>query len=58
MINIDELNKIVDEKQKRKNEIYDSILKKCHARIKKSAHVDNTKCTFYQIPNYIYGVPF
>ena len=32
MINIDEQKKIVDEKQKRKNEIYDS--KKCHARIK------------------------
>lgn len=57
MINIDELNKIVDDKQKRKNMIYDSILQKCHSRIKKSAHVDSSKFTFFQIPNYIYGVP-
>ena len=57
MINIDELNKIVDEKQKKKNKIYDTILQMCHSRIKKSAHVDNKKCTFFQIPNYIYGVP-
>ena len=34
MINIDELNKINEERNKRRLETYDKVLKKCHERIK------------------------
>ena len=58
LINIDELNKIVDNKQKRKNMIYDTILQKCHSRIKTTARLNNNmNFCFYSVPKYIFGIP-
>ena len=36
MINIDELNRINEDRDKRRLETYDKVLKKCHERIKLS----------------------
>ena len=38
MINIDELNRINEDRDKRRLETYDKVLKKCHERIKTVAH--------------------
>ena len=58
MINIDELNKINADRHVRRLEIYDSVLKKCHERIKTVAHSPKggTFC-FYIVPTYIFGIP-
>ena len=58
MINIDELNKINEDRDKRRLETYDKILKKCHERIKTVAHSPKggTFC-FYVVPAYVFGVP-
>tara|TARA_B100000242_G_C42899408_1_gene417181 strand:+ start:164 stop:592 length:429 start_codon:yes stop_codon:yes gene_type:complete len=57
MINIDDLNSKMKKKQDDKNKIYDTILKKCHYRIKKTADVDNVKFCFFNIPRYVFGSP-
>ena len=58
MINIDELNKINEDRHKRRLEIYDKVLKKCHERIKTVAHSPKggTFC-FYVVPSILFGVP-
>ena len=58
MINIDELNKINEDRHKRRLEIYDKVLKKCHERIKTVAHSPKggTFC-FYVFPSILFGVP-
>ena len=58
MINIDELNIINEDRYKRRLEIYDNVLKKCHERIKTVAHSPRggTFC-FYIVPTYIFGIP-
>ena len=58
MINIDELNRIREEKIERKKNTYETILKKCHNRIKIVANShNNLGCCFFQVPKYIYGLP-
>ena len=57
MINIDELNDTIKEKEKKKNIIYDEILKKCHNKIKLTAKNNSHGYCFYTIPNYVYGSP-
>ena len=57
IINIDELNSIQQSKKKYKEEIYETILLKCHCRIKLSAKTNDFGCCFYSIPKYIYGMP-
>ncbi len=58
MINIDELNKINEERYKRRLEIYDKVLQRCHERIKTVAFSPRggTFC-FYIVPNILFGVP-
>ena len=58
MINIDELNKINEDRDKVKKDIYNKVLIKCHEKIKKTAKLPgrNTHC-FYVVPTYIYGIP-
>ena len=58
MINIDELHNINKIRLKKRLEIYDDVLKKCHKKIKKTSLTPkgSTFC-FYIIPNYVYGIP-
>jgi len=58
MININDLHKINDERQKFKITVYDKILKKCHERIKfVSKTPKGANFCFYVVPNIVYGVP-
>lgn len=56
MINIQDLNRRRREKQKRDLEIYQRVLKRCHNRIRLSAHKMGTQCVF-TVPQYIAGLP-
>lgn len=56
MINIHDLNKRRREKRKRDLEIYQRVLKRCHNRIRLSAHKMGTQCVF-TVPQYIAGLP-
>ena len=58
MINIDELHNINTRRLKNRLKIYDDVLKKCHIKIKKTAHTPkgSTFC-FYIMPNYVFGIP-
>ena len=57
MIDINELNREIEKKDKLKQDIYELILEKCHVRIKTSSTSNNLGYCFYIIPRYIYGVP-
>ena len=57
MLNIDELNNNIKQKEKKQNMIYDKILKKCHHKIKKTSETTTVGFCFYIIPEYIYGFP-
>ena len=57
MININELNSKIKQKEIDKEKIFEEILIKCHKRIKKSANQYNSHYCFYVIPRYVYGVP-
>lgn len=57
MININDLNDKIKQKEIEKKQIYEKILIMVHNRIKKTASVHNSYCCFYSIPNYIYGIP-
>ena len=57
MLNLDDLNSRINNKNKIKIEIYENILKNCHKRIKLSAETNNDGFCFYSIPRYMYGVP-
>lgn len=46
----------MDDKLKKRLEIYDSVLVKCHKRIKYNSSLERTYC-FYQVPEFIIGVP-
>ena len=58
MINITQLHKINEEREKFKLKVYESVLKKCHERIKFVSKLpkSNSFC-FYVVPNILYGVP-
>lgn len=55
-ININQLYNSVIEKRVVKYKTYDSILKKCHIRIKRFAENLKLDCT-YEIPRFILGTP-
>ena len=55
-LNIDDLYENKNNKQLRRLEQFDEILKKVHTRIKSSAASEKMHC-FYQIPEFIIGVP-
>ena len=57
MLNIDDLNNTLKEKEDKQNKIYDEILKKCHHKIKKTSETSTEGYCFYIIPEYIYGFP-
>ena len=57
MLNIDDLNNTLKEKEDKQNKIYDEILKKCHHKIKKTSETSTEGFCFYIIPEYIYGFP-
>ena len=58
MININELHKINEERQKFRISVYDKVLKKCHERIKfVSKTPQGSNFCFYVVPNIVYGVP-
>ena len=58
MINITQLHKVNEEREKFKLKVYESVLKKCHERIKFVSKLpkSNSFC-FYVVPNILYGVP-
>lgn len=58
MINIDDLHNVNVRRAKKRLEIYDSVLQKCHQKIKKTSLMPkgSTFC-FYIIPNYVFGIP-
>ena len=55
-LNINELYSKINEKNMKRFEIFDDILKKIHTRIKYNANLEKTFC-FYHIPEFIIGVP-
>ena len=58
MLNIYTLKKQTDFRTRSRFKIYETILKKCHHRIKVAANSFQTdSCTFFVIPSYIVGMP-
>ena len=55
-LNIDDLYETIDEKNNKRLEKFDGILKQIHARIKYYSRLERTFC-FFQIPEFIIGVP-
>jgi hypothetical protein len=55
-LRINDLYNKKNEKNLKRLEIYDSVLVKCHERIKYNSNFEKTYC-FYQIPEFIIGVP-
>ena len=55
-LNITELYNTINEKTLKRMGVYDSILQKCHHRIKYNSRLEKTYC-FYQIPTFIIGTP-
>lgn len=55
-LNINELYGTIHEKNIKRLENFDNILKKIHDRIRCCAKKEETYC-FYQIPEFIFGVP-
>tara|TARA_B100000123_G_C25730198_1_gene428880 strand:- start:26 stop:457 length:432 start_codon:yes stop_codon:yes gene_type:complete len=58
MININELHRINEKRQKERICTYEKVLLKCHERIKTISKkpINNTFC-FYIVPNIIFGIP-
>ena len=58
MININELHRINEDREKYRLKVYESVLQKCHERIKfVSKTPKGANFCFYVVPNIIYGVP-
>lgn len=55
-LNIDDLYETIDEKNNKRLQKFDGILKQIHSRIKYNAKLERTFC-FFQIPEFIIGVP-
>ena len=55
-LNINELYETIDQKNNKRLEKFDGILKKIHTRIKYYSKLERTYC-FFQIPEFIIGVP-
>jgi hypothetical protein len=55
-LKMSDLRSTIDRKNLMRLEIYDSVLVKCHKRIKYNSDLEKTYC-FFQIPEFIIGVP-
>ena len=55
-LNIDDLYETIDEKNNKRLQKFDGILKQIHTRIKYYSKLERTFC-FFQIPEFIIGVP-
>ena len=55
-LRINDLYNKKNEKNLKRLEIYDSVLVKCHERIKYNSNFEKTYC-FFQIPEFIIGTP-
>jgi hypothetical protein len=55
-LDIIELRKVKDDKQKRRVKIYEEILKNCHNRIIMHSNEEND-CCFYKVPEFKFGIP-
>ena len=55
-LNINELYEVSNNKHLKKLEQFDKLLQNVHSRIKKNAAENKMYC-FYQIPEFIIGVP-
>ena len=55
-INMNELYSNINKKTLKRMELYDSILVKCHSRIKYNSNLQRNYC-FYQIPEFVIGTP-
>lgn len=55
-LNIDDLYETIDEKNNKRLEKFDGILKQIHTRIRYYSKLERTFC-FFQIPEFIIGVP-
>lgn len=56
-IDINELHKESDKKNQIKIEIYNRVLSRCHTKIKSIAKLGGVKCCFFEVPEYMYGLP-
>tara|TARA_B100000674_G_scaffold75639_1_gene52631 strand:- start:880 stop:1377 length:498 start_codon:yes stop_codon:yes gene_type:complete len=56
MLNINQLYKTIDQKEKQRKDIYGELLKKCHSRIISSSEKCDT-VTFFIVPSFLVGVP-
>ena len=55
-LDIKDLYSTINEKTIKRLEIYDSVLVKCHKKIKYNSSLEKTYC-FFQIPEFIIGTP-
>jgi len=55
-INLRDLQKYQNQREKRKLEFFKEVLRKCHHKITWQAKQYQTYC-FYQIPSFIFGMP-
>lgn len=53
---MNELYSNINKKTLKRMELYDSILVKCHSRIKYNSNLQRNYC-FYQIPEFVIGIP-
>jgi hypothetical protein len=56
LINVKDLHKQIDDKELKKNEIYNNILLKCQEKILQATK-NNDMCCFYPLPEFIIGRP-
>lgn len=55
-LNIFELQNSINKKKQNRNNIYESVLEKCHIKIKTAANKEQYEC-IYDVPQYIVGLP-
>lgn len=56
MINVEELRKIREKKEKVQKETFDKMLGICYKRIKAAAINGKSEC-YYEVPEFIFGLP-
>ena len=57
MINIHQLHKEIDNREKQKNSTYQSVLEKCYYRITKINSKSNDCYCVFVVPTFMFGVP-
>lgn len=55
-LNIFELQNTISRKKQHRTNIYESVLHKCHIKIKSAANQERYECIF-DVPNYVVGLP-